>query len=108
MDFVRSLTGLLWTAPCEDADRFFVEQRRTGLSVSTRATKAGMLAQFYDFVIDRYQGDINTLTGFVVDQPLGGYNRPAGPMTGQVRAPPSEDEVETLFTHWRATVPTAR
>src|SRR5260370_30385580 len=50
VDFVRSLTGPLWTASCEDADRFFVEQRRAGLSVSTRSTRAGMLAQFYDFV----------------------------------------------------------
>src|SRR3954447_9083366 len=61
VEFARFLTGALWSATCEDADRFLAEQRRTGRSVSTRAGKAGTLAQFYEFVIGRYQGDIHAL-----------------------------------------------
>src|SRR2546428_6487613 len=49
VEFTRSLPGPLWLASCDDADRFLAELRRAGRSVSTRATKAGMLAQFYDF-----------------------------------------------------------
>src|SRR5680860_491978 len=59
IEFVRSLPGPLWTASCDDADRWLAELRRAGRSVSTRAGKAGMVAQFYDFVIARYQGDIH-------------------------------------------------
>ena len=61
IEFTRSLPGPVWTATCDDADRFLAELRRAGRSVSTRAGKAGMLAQFFDFVIARYQGDIHAL-----------------------------------------------
>ena len=66
----------MWTATCEDADRFLADQRRAGRSVSYRAGKAGVLAQFFDFVISRYQGDIHALTGVVVEQPIDEFNRP--------------------------------
>ena len=29
-EFARSLAGPLWTATCEDADRFLADQRRAG------------------------------------------------------------------------------
>jgi integrase/recombinase XerC len=66
VEFARSLSGPLWSATCDDADRFLFEQRRVGRSVSTRAGKAGSLAAFHDFMVSRYQGDIHALTGFVV------------------------------------------
>src|SRR5215207_3575957 len=108
VEFRRSLTGPLWSATCDDADRFLAELRRAGRAVSTRAGKAGMLAQFYDFVISRYQGDIHALTGFVVEQPIDEFNRQSGPAPGRVRVPPSEAEVDELFSGWRQSVTEAR
>lgn len=108
IEFTRSLPGPLWSASCDDADRFLAEQRRAGRSVSTRAGKAGMLAQFYDFVISRYQGDIHALTDCVVQQPIDEFNRQSGASLGKVRVPPSDAEVDEFFGKWRLSVTEAR
>ena len=108
IEFARSLSGPLWSATCDDADRFLAEQRRAGRAVSTRAGKAGTLALFYEFVISRYQGDIHALTGVVVDQPIDEFNRQSGDTLGKVRVPPSDAEVDELFAQWRRSVPQAR
>jgi len=108
IEFTRSLPGPLWSASCDDADRFLAEQRRAGRSVSTRAGKAGMLAQFYDFVISRYQGDIHALTDCVVEQPIDEFNRQSGASLGKVRVPPSDAEVDESFGKWRLSVTEAR
>ena len=108
VEFARSLEGPLWSASCEDADRFLAEQRRLGRSVSTRAGKASALALFYEFGIARYQGDIHALTGVVVEQPIDEFNRQSGASLGRVRVPPSAAEVEELFGRWRLAVPEAR
>lgn len=108
VEFRRSLAEPLWSATCDDADRFLAELRRAGRAVSTRASKAGMLAQFYDFVISRYQGDIHALTGVVVTQPIDEFNRQSGASLGKVRVPPSDAEVDELFTGWRRSVTEAR
>ncbi len=108
IQFARSLTVPLWQASCDDADRFLAEQRRLGHSVSTRAGKAGTLAQFYDFAIGRYQGQIHRLTGCVIEQPIDEFNRQSGASLGKVRVPPSAAEVEELFGKWRQTIPSAR
>ena len=108
IDFARSLPGPLWSATCEDADRFLAGLKREGLSVNTRSGKAGMIAQFYDFLITRYQGDIHTLTGCVVAQPIDEFNRPPGRHQAEIRIPPSDGEVDQLFTSWRASVVDAR
>jgi integrase/recombinase XerC len=76
--------------------------------VSTRAGKAGTLSLFFEFVISRYQGDIAALTGVVVEQPIDEFNRQSGASLGKVRVPPSEREVEELFTRWRLSVLVAR
>ena len=108
IEFARSLTGPLWEAGCADADAFLAEQRRMGHAVSTRAGKAGALAQFYEFVIARYQGQIHRMTGVVVEQPIDDFNRQSGASLGKVRVPPSDDEVDALFTGWRQSIPDAR
>jgi site-specific recombinase XerD len=108
IDFRRSLSGPLWSATCEDADRYLAELHRIGRSVTTRAGKAGALAQFFDFVIHRYQGDIHALTGVVVEQPIDAFNRQSGKSLGKVRVPPSDAEVDVLFTNWRRSVTGAR
>ena len=108
VQFARSLAGPLWSASCEDADRFMAEQRRLGHSVSTRAGKASVLALFYEFVIARYQGDIHALAGVVVEQPIDEFNRQSCASLGKVRVPPSEAEVEEFFAGWRGSVLEAR
>ena len=108
IEFTRSLSGPLWSATCDDADRFLAEQRRVGRSVSTRAGKAGTLAMFFEFVISRYQGDIHALTGFVIEQPIDEFNRQSGASLGKVRVPPSDAEVDELFVGWRQSVPASR
>lgn len=108
IDFARSLPGPIWAATCEDADRFLAALRHQGRSANTRAGKAGTIAQFYDFVIARYQGDIRALTGCIVEQPIDEFNRPPGRNQGEVRVPPSDAEVDHLFTQWRGSVALAR
>lgn len=108
IEFARSLPGPLWTASCDDADRWLAELRRAGRSMSTRAGKAGMLAAFYDFVIARYQGDIHALTDVVVEQPIDEFNRQSGASLGKTRVPPTDAEVEQLFAGWRRSVTEAR
>jgi site-specific recombinase XerD len=107
-EFAESLGGPLWSASCDDADRFLADQRRAGRSMSTRSTKANALGQFYAFVIARYQGDIHALCGVVVDQPIDEFNRPKGLMPGRVRVPPSDAEIDELFARWRASLADAR
>lgn len=108
IEFARSMSAPLWTATCDDADRFLAEQRRLGRAVSTRAGKAGTLAVFFDFTIARYQGDIHALTGVVVEQPIDEFNRQSGNTLGKVRVPPSDAEVDVLFDAWRRSVSEAR
>ncbi|MBJ7595994.1 MAG: tyrosine-type recombinase/integrase [Candidatus Dormibacteraeota bacterium] len=108
IEFARSLPGPLWSAGCDDADRFLADMRRAGRTVSTRAGKAGALARCYDFVIARYQDDILALTGVVVEQPIDEFNRQSGASLGKVRVPPSDAEVDGLFAKWRVSVPAAR
>lgn len=57
-DFAQSLSGPIWTVGYADGDNFLAEQRRLGRAQSTRASKAGMIAQFYDFLIARNLGEI--------------------------------------------------
>jgi integrase/recombinase XerC len=108
IEFARFLGRPVWSATCEDADRFLVEQRRAGRSVSTRAGKAGTVALFFEFVISRYQGDIHALTGVVAEQPIDEFNRQSGASLGKVRVPPSQAELDDLFTRWRGSVTEAR
>jgi len=107
-EFARSLPGPLWTATCADADRFLVDQRRAGRASTTRASKAVMLAQFFEFVISRYQGDIAALWGHVVEQPIDEFNKPPSFTLTRVRVPPSDEDVEALFADWRAALDDVR
>lgn len=108
IEFARSLTCPLWAATPQDADRFLAEQRRLGRSVSTRAGKAGTLATFFDFVITRYEGTIRRATGVLVAQPIDEFNRQSGASLGIARVPPSDEEIDALFTTWGGWVPHAR
>lgn len=108
-EFVRFLGRPVWTATTADADRFFVGQRRRGLSKATMRRKASVIAMFFDFVIARYQGDVHALTGYVVASPIDEFNRPASALaSGSTRVPPRVEEVEVLFDGWRRALPETR
>src|SRR3546814_17724516 len=82
-EFARSLSGPIWTAGYADGDRFLAEQRRLGRAQTTRAGKAGVIAQFYEFLVTRYLGDIRTATGAIVGQQIDECNRPSGVALGE-------------------------
>ena len=108
-EFLRFLGRPVWTTEPEDIDRYLVYLRRQrGQARITVQGKTWMLAQFFDFLIVRYQGDIHALTGCVLEQPVDEYNRPAKADYGVPRVPPSEEEVERLFAAWREALPAAR
>lgn len=107
--FIGFLQRPVWTAAPADADRFLADQRRKGgLAHSTVRQKAQVLADFFEFLIGRYQGDIVTLTGVLVEQPIDEFNRPAGGRPGVGRVPPPVDEVDGLFGAWAESLPAAR
>jgi integrase/recombinase XerC len=108
VEFVRMLDGPLWSASCDDADRYLVDLRHKGQAKSTIYTKTYFLAGFYDFVMARYQADIHALTGYVVQQPIDEYNKPRNPAYGEVRVPPSDAEVQALFAAWGPSIVQAR
>ncbi|WP_248784457.1 tyrosine-type recombinase/integrase [Actinoalloteichus caeruleus] len=66
------------------------------------------MTTFFDFLVVRHQGDIHALTGHVLEQPVDEFNRPSKPGYVDARVPPSQNEVETLFTTWRDALPHAR
>jgi site-specific recombinase XerD len=108
IELARFVARPLWTVVAADVDRHLVELRRTGQCGSTIYTKVTMLARFFDFLVARYQGDIHALTGYVIEQPIDEYNRPASPMRTQHRIPPSDAEIGKLFTRWGQALPHVR
>lgn len=100
-EFVRFLGRPVWTARPQDADAFLARQRAVGRARLTVQHKAWALARFYDFVVQRYQADVQRLTGHVVIQVIDEFNRPAKADYGVIRVPPSQEEVEVLFAGWQ-------
>lgn len=101
-EFLRFMGRPIWTAQPDDADRFLVHQRKTlGRARLTVQHKAWSIGHLFDFLISRYQGDVQALTGCVLVQPIDEHNRPAKADYGAIRVPPSDDEVEALFDEWR-------
>lgn len=108
-DFIHFFGRPVWTAQPTDVDRYLAHLRRTRrLARQTVRGRAFTLAGFFDFLISRHQGDIHALTGHLVTQPIDEFNRPARSDYCSVRVPPAEDEIETLFKAWRASLPEAR
>ena len=108
-EFLRFLGRPVWTSGPEDADRFLAYLRRErGQAKTTVQGKAWTLAQFFDFLVVRYQGDIHALTGHVLIQPIDEFNRPAKADYGRPRIPPGDEEIDALFTAWGQALPHAR
>jgi site-specific recombinase XerD len=99
----------VWAMTPEDGDRWLLWLRRHRRQArSTVQAKAWAVAQFFEFLLSRYQADLHALTGCLVVQPIDEFNRPAKADYGTPRIPPSSDEVEQLFSAWRAALPDAR
>ena len=109
-EFIRFLGRPVWTAEAADGDRYMKWLRRErGLAHATLAGKAGTVGRFFDFVIARYQGDIQAMFGCVVTKPIDEFNRPASKTrSASIRIPPRVDEVQTLFDGWADALPEAR
>ncbi len=109
IEFTRFLGRHLWTAGPHDADRWLrylrVQQRQ---AASTVRGKAGSIGRFYEFVLARYEGTIRRATGVLVEQPIDEFNRQSGASLAKVRVPPSDEEIDSLFTAWRGSIPQAR
>lgn len=109
IEFARFLGQPIWAASSADADRYLTWLRRDREpSRSTVEGKATSVARFFEFMIARYQGDIHALTGVVVAQPVDEFNRPASTWTQAVRVPPTDEEVDHLFTSWAHALPDQR
>lgn len=107
--FIGFLARPVWTATPGDADRYLAQQRKERhLTHATVRAKARTIAEFFEFLIARYQGDIAALTGVVVDQPIDEFNRPAGGNPGVGRVPPPRDDVDALFGAWADALPSSR
>ena len=108
-ELIRFSRDPVWAVDHAAVDRFLAHLRRDkGNARSTVHQKAMRLARFFDFLISRHQGDIHTLTGVVVVQPIDEFNRPAKAHDLSTRVPPSVAEVSGLFDAWRDALPTAR
>lgn len=108
-ELLRYLGCRVWQVRAADADRYLVWLRKSqGNAKSTVAVKAGSVAAFYAFVIARYQGEVYSLTGHVLEQPIDEHNRPSLPDYVSTRVPPRDDEVEALFEAWGAATVHAR
>lgn len=109
-ELARFLERPLWTAGADDADRFLAHQRKDlRLAHPTVRSKAMTLARFFEFLLARYQGEVYSLTGCVLEQPIDAFNKPARQLDGVPgRIPPSDAEVEQLFDRWREALPAAR
>jgi hypothetical protein len=72
-------------------------------------TLAGFTITTYFVFLDlRHKLEIYNLTGRVVGCPIDEVNRPRGATDAALGIPPTEAEVETLFTGWRSELPTCR
>jgi integrase len=97
----------LWEMAARDLDRFFGADQKN-LAPGTKVRKAASFAVFFEFLELRHRPDIHAATGFVVESPLDEVNRPRGGTSSRLRVPPSEREVDRLFTGWRAGMLAAR
>lgn len=105
IEFARFLGQPVWVADAADVDRYLAWLRRDrGLLRKTVEGKASSVARFFEFMVARYQGDIHALTGVAVTQPVDEFNRPASTWTQAIRVPPTDDEVDHLFTCWADTL----
>jgi integrase len=97
----------LWEMQPTDADMYFGKVLRDARP-ATRTGRAGALAVFFEFLTLRHTVELHNLTGRVVECPLDEMNRPRASVEPQLRIPPTDVEIETLFSGWRAELASCR
>lgn len=108
LEQIRSWFGRpLWEMQPRDADEYFGRVLR-GAPAGTRLARAQALTTYFAFVEVRHQARLHALTGRVVQCPLDEVNRPRGEKKARLRIPPTEAEVDRLFTGWAGELATCR
>jgi site-specific recombinase XerD len=97
----------LWEMEPADADRYFGRVLR-GAASGTRLARSQALRTYFAFLELRYQVELHAMTGRVVICPVDEVNRPRGSKDAKLRIPPSQVEVDTLFSGWAAELATCR
>ncbi|MFD3344399.1 tyrosine-type recombinase/integrase [Streptomyces anthocyanicus] len=98
----------VWGVGPGDVDGWLAAARARGAGPQTRGQMAQAVHRFYVFVQIRHAQDVQAVTGGAVVQPVDEFNRPRRLARVGVRVPPSEGEVELLFSSWRLSLPGVR
>jgi hypothetical protein len=102
LEQIRSWFGRpLWDMEPADADVYFGKVLRNSPS-GARLGRSQALTTYFMFLELRHKVEIHRMTGRVVECPIDEMNRPRGAKDAQLRIPPSEPEIGTLFTGWAA------
>ncbi|WP_337824594.1 tyrosine-type recombinase/integrase [Amycolatopsis sp. A1MSW2902] len=108
LELIRDWFGRpLWEMQPPDADVYFGKELRDARP-STRTGRAGALAVYFEYLELRHKVELHNLTGRVVECPLDEMNRPRQSVEPQLRIPPTEAEIEQLFSGWRQELVTCR
>jgi integrase len=108
LELIRDWFGRpLWEMAPADADAYFGKALREARP-ATRTGRAAVLTVFFEFLELRHKVELHNLTGRVVECPLDEMNRPRASVDPQLRVPPTEAEIEVLFSGWRAELATCR
>ncbi|MFE4337370.1 tyrosine-type recombinase/integrase, partial [Streptomyces sp. NPDC056831] len=108
LDQIRTWFGRpLWDMEPADADVYFGKMLRHSPS-GTRLGRSQALSTYFMFLELRHKVEIHRMTGRVVECPIDEMNRPRGAKDAQLRIPPSEPEIGTLFTGWGGELATCR
>lgn len=108
LELIRDWFGRpLWEMQHTDADAYFGKVLRDA-APATRRGRAAALSVFFEFLELRHKVELHHLTGRVVACPLDEMNRPRASVDPQLRVPPSEPEIESLFAGWREDLVTCR
>ncbi|MFE5808457.1 tyrosine-type recombinase/integrase [Streptomyces sp. NPDC056491] len=90
-----------------DTDAYFGKVLR-GSPSGTRLGRSQALTTYFVFLELRHKVELHRMTGRVVECPIDEMNKPRGAKDAQLRIPPSEPEVGTLFTGWGGDLATCR
>jgi integrase len=108
LELIRDWFGRpLWEMQPADADAYFGKVLRDA-APSTRTGRAGALAVFFEYLELRHKIELHQLTGRVVECPLDEINRPRASVSPRLRVPPTDIEIESLFSGWREELLTCR
>jgi len=108
LEQIRSWFGRpLWEMAPSDGDVYFGQVLRRAAQ-ATRSSRAQALKTYFLFLELRHKVEIHNMTGHVVACPIDEVNRPRGQAGASLRIPPSQAQVDALFTGWRAELVTCR